>query len=117
MAVSKLPVFDGDSKLNDSFPRLGGTSVVSDTKSNDDGKKAETLILQNTYSVQSNISFYEANLPNKGWQKRQSRPSGKSDVPGHVMYFERPGEACHIVINQDRDGKTITLVNLSSTHL
>lgn len=117
MAISKLPVFDGDSKLDESFPRLGGTSVVSDTRSNDDGKKAKTLILQNSYSVQSNISFYEANLPSKGWQKRQSRPSGKSDVPGHVMYFERSGEACHIVINQDRNGKTVTLVNLSNNHL
>lgn len=114
LTVSMLPSLDAPPSLDQRFPRPGGTEVISETDSTDDGRTAKTLIMQNSHSVQSNVSFYGTNLPAQGWRKHQDF-NGPSD--GHVLYFERRGKACHIAINRNPQGETVILVNLTSTKL
>ncbi len=49
------------------FPRLGGTTLISSTESKDGSKHAMTLILKNSYSVNSNDAFYRAKMEAEEW--------------------------------------------------
>lgn len=117
MGVSRLPQLRETPERDSDFPRLGGTQVISDMKSRDIGKKAHTLIMQNGYSVQSNVQFYESAMPARGWKQTQSKEvdSGTAGRDGgFVLFFNRRKEACHIVVNRSSAGDTLVVVNMVS---
>jgi hypothetical protein len=99
------------------FPQLGGSQVISETISHDSGQVATTLIVQNDYSVGANASFYSSRFPAMGWKQRQDHKASDRGINGHVLYFERAGKACHIVITRGTQGNTFVVVNSLLTNL
>ena len=114
IGVSMLPQLKAEPELDREFPRLAGTEVVSDTRSEDEGKSGQTLILRNDYSVITNAQYYREQLPARGWALRQDySPAGGAE---HVQYFERSRESLHIVIAEDPAGGTGVVVNKVKHH-
>lgn len=107
------PLLAGRAEIDDVFPRMGGTVMISNTTTRDAGRSAKTLLLENTYTVNANASFYAGELKSSGWALRTSfdRPENGRDT--HVLYFERAAEACAITVADAGDGRTIIAVNLS----
>lgn len=68
LARSHLPT-DNDKvvKRDDEFPRMGGTTTLSEMLSEDPGKTARTLMLKNEFDIRSNASFYRNHYGDSGW--------------------------------------------------
>ena len=91
-----------------SFPRLGGTDLVSNTASRDGGRTANTLILMNRHTVESNVLFYQSSMPGLGWKAvRDSLVEGVG-----VLMFNRDGETCEMSISRGDDDATVILANV-----
>lgn len=99
----------GSNRTTRNFPRKNGSQLISSTESNDSGKTATTILLMNTFSVASNTSFYQSQMPGKGWSLAYARNhSGVS-----MMLFNRSGRSCEIAISKDRGrGRTIVMANI-----
>lgn len=117
LGISTLPSVDRPVGPARDFPQLGGSQLISETISHDSGQGANTLIIQNDYSVGANVSFYSSRLPTMGWTQRQNHNASDNSIDGHVLYFERAGKACHIVITRGTQGNTFVVVNSLSTNL
>jgi hypothetical protein len=117
IGASKLPSMTGRPQVDETFPRLAGTDVMSDIESNDAGKAARTLIFKNDHSVQSNASFYAATLPTQEWRQNTSHAGPQNNGNAHVLYFERRKESTHIVINRNPKGGSMIVVNIVATGL
>ena len=114
IAVNDLkPLLDGRTDVDNAFPRMGGSVMISNTATRDAGRPATTLLFENSYAVNANASFYVGELKSSGWSLRTSfdRPENGRDT--HVLYFERASEACAITVADAGDGRTIIAVNLS----
>lgn len=54
-------------ELGSSTPKMPGSHVLNEMKSNDPGKKANTLIIANEHSLGSNAAFYRNHYQGRGW--------------------------------------------------
>lgn len=118
IGISRLPGATKPGPRSD-FPRLGGTDLVSSTDSVDGTKSASTIVMENNFSIESNVSFYESNLPSDGWtllQSKRAEPS-RSGTDGHSLYFNRRKQSCHIVISPANNGATLLVVNVVSNNI
>ncbi len=110
-------VVDKSIHVDDEFPRLSGTKVMSDTGSIDSGRVGNTLILKNNYTVSSNTSFYKSKMQSQGWTLDPvANEVNKSAVHDAYLYFTRDNMACIITINRLKKeiGSSI-IVNISNT--
>ncbi len=115
LAVSTLPAaLDGEFLPNTDtpFPRLPGSDVLTNTVSYDLGKRSTTLVFENQASSFANASYYRSNLPVDGWLLRQNDDAQLVSNKGYTMYFEKQGQACHVVITNGTNGGTLVTVNL-----
>ena len=72
LAVSRLPKNPGKKKnpalaIPRDIPVMGDSRIISELVTDDPGKKARTMIIYNTHSVGSNISFYRSHYINRGY--------------------------------------------------
>jgi len=110
IGVSKLPVMTS-TDLNVDFPILDGSEIISNTDSIDIGSSANTIILKNTYSVQSNVSFYQAEMSRDGWalMREAEQPGDWSGTK--FMYFQKSKKSCLLTISNNDFGDTVVVVN------
>lgn len=54
-------------ELGSTTPKMPGSHVLNEMKSNDPGKKANTLIIANEHSLGSNAAFYRNHYQGRGW--------------------------------------------------
>jgi len=114
LSVSKLPTYKGEEITTD-FPKLGGSEILSKTKSYDPGVTGETIIIKNDYSIQSNVSFYEGKMVEKGWTMTRSDVQPVNGSVSKFLYFKRSKQACSIVINQSDLGQSVIVANVVAT--
>lgn len=88
-------------------PKMKGSQVIDDLTSYDPGKKARTLMLSNTFSVESNSEFYRSYYKMRGWGTLLDA----SNDGGQALAFGRFGKEAHIVISQNF-GSTQVVINL-----
>jgi len=110
MGVSKLPVYAGNNENLD-FPYLDGTTVESNTSTNDIGKSGQTFVLQNDYSIQSNVSFYESELPARGWAITHRDKQTVSGGMANFFYLQKNKRVISMIIHQNNLNKTVIVVN------
>jgi len=110
MSVSKLPVFSGVDTGFD-LPLLEGSVVLSRTGSHDIGREGETSVVTNDYSVQSNISYYEAKMQEDGWKATRSETRYVEGRPGKFIYFQKSKESCTILISEGERGESVLVFN------
>jgi hypothetical protein len=111
LGASKLPA-GIKSKTTTDFPMLANSKLLSKTDSIDLTADANTIMLSNNYSVQSNTGFYESKMPERGWTlTRKDRVPGKGGYAS-FLYFQDDNRACTIVINQSRIGESLIVANV-----
>tara|TARA_R110001592_G_C13189889_1_gene752291 strand:+ start:3749 stop:4438 length:690 start_codon:yes stop_codon:yes gene_type:complete len=67
LAISNVQNERVVSILGKGFPKMNTTEVLSDIKSQDIYQEGRTLIMENSFSVQSNINFYRDYYLKRGW--------------------------------------------------
>jgi hypothetical protein len=90
------------------FPQMAGSTVVNDNRYKDIGKKSRTILLQNKFSVVSNVAYYRNHYVNNGWNTAMDRPSQLNG--GHVLYLSKGSESLGITFSRS-DGKTSVVAN------
>ena len=90
------------------FPKMAGSTVVNDNNYKDIGKKSRTLLLQNKFSVASNVSYYRNHYVNSGWNMVMDRSSQLDG--GHVLYLSKGSESLGLIFSR-RDKGTSVVAN------
>jgi len=89
------------------IPSMRGSRVLNDTVSVDPGQRGRTVQLQNSFSVESNVSFYRNHYRGLGWRREVSESNWNSAV----LVFRKRQQTVHIVIN-GKDGTTSIVYQL-----
>lgn len=114
IAVNNLSaLLNEQASVDDPFPRMGGSQVVSKTVSSDLGRDATTLIFENSYTANANASFYVGELRITGWSLRTRFERPEAGYDTYTLYFERASEGCFITVADTGSGKTYIAVNLT----
>ena len=118
IGVSQLPGASKPGPRSD-FPRMGGTDLVSSTDTTDGARSAKTIVMENSFSVESNVSFYESNLSSEGWTLLQSRRANPAETgaDGHILYFNKRKQTCHIVVSPAKTGSTMVVANIVTNNI
>jgi hypothetical protein len=109
LAVSELPKLRATPNPGADFPKLGGTQMISELESNDQGKRARTLMMRNDFSVQSNVDFYQGALAADGWEQAAGFGGATPDGAGQSWAWRRAGEELQLAVSRDRQGATIVV--------
>ena len=105
LALGKLPdPGDGAVQLPDP-PSMDGSVVLSNVMHDDPGKKAQTSMLANSYSVASNLNFYREKYA--GWRKDIDQAMGHNSI--YALAFRRGREEVIITIQGSSDGSQIVV--------
>lgn len=117
LAVTTLPSLRERPVVDQKFPRLAGSQVLSDMDADDAGKISKTLVLKNNSSVVSNVSYYQSIMPSQDWKQNMSYGGPQHNGDAYAMYFERRKEAANIVVRKDPKGGTVVVINIVSTSI
>jgi hypothetical protein len=90
-------------------PAMDGSRIQSNVSSVDPGKKAQTAMFVNTYSLDSNVNFYRNHYA--GWRKDIDQPMGNGGL--HALGFRRGREEVVITIQSGRDGSQVVLNSIN----
>ncbi|MGE0486031.1 MAG: hypothetical protein AB7Q81_17925 [Gammaproteobacteria bacterium] len=106
LALGKLPdPGDGPVPAPPDPPALAGSALQSTVVNDDPGKEAQTSMLINEFSVDSNVHFYRNHY--QGWRKDIDQTMGNKSL--HALSFRRGREQVIITIQGGRDGSQIVL--------
>ncbi|MEX2479675.1 MAG: hypothetical protein WD928_02325 [Gammaproteobacteria bacterium] len=106
LALGKLPdPGDGPAPEPPAPPAMDGSRIQSNVASVDPGKKAQTVMLVNTYSLDSNVNFYREHYA--AWRKDVDQPMGHGAL--YALGFRRGREEVIITIQSGRDGSQVVL--------
>jgi hypothetical protein len=108
IAVIMLSANNVPAKPGGDFPRLGGSKVLTDVESLDEGKLAKLLILSNRFSVASNVSYYETAMSKQGWARNTNYGGPQPGGRAYEMSFHRADRELNIIINKTSQGTAIT---------
>ena len=86
-------------------PALRGSTVLSNVMSEDPGKSAQTVMLANEFSVDSNVNFYRNQY--SGWRTDIDQKLASDKY--HALSFTRGRRQVQITIQSSRDGSHIVL--------
>lgn len=95
-------------KKGKGFPKMAGSTVVNDNQYQDIGKKSRMVLLQNKFSIASNVSYYRNHYVNNGWNTVMDRSSQLNG--GHVLYLSKGSESMGMTFSRS-DGKTSVVAN------
>jgi hypothetical protein len=115
LSVSKLPAKLQRENTVD-FPMLAQSRVISNTESSDPGTSGKTIIIENGFSTQSNVSFYESRLGEQGWKMTRDDLRQMNGKLAKYMYFRLRNKSCHLVISQDNAGNSVITANIVETN-
>ena len=89
------------------LPMMQGSRIVNNMMTSDPGKKAQVMLLSNTYSVTGNGTFYKDYFVGHGWQ--QVTEDKRAD--SQVLVFHKGSDEAHLVISRQQ-GATQIVINL-----
>jgi len=88
-------------------PSMQGSTVQSNITSNDPGKSAQTAMLSNESSLESNVNFYRSHY--SGWRKDIDQAMGNGKL--HALSFSRGRSQVIITIQSSGRGGSKMVVN------
>ncbi len=100
-------------KIGKNLPKMRGSHVLTETRSNDPGKKARTAIITNTYSVPSNVSFYRNHFRGKGWTLETDKALGNNEV--HALVYKTKRNRVTMMFMKDQDYTRIVLNSVTNS--
>ncbi len=102
LSLSPLPKDSNKAtQLGTSVPKIAGSYVINEMKSEDPGKNANTVVISNTHSVISNADFYRQHYQSKGWTTETDRHLGRDE--GHSLVFKNRRSRVTIMMLKDKN--------------
>ncbi len=101
LSMSPLPkASKKEPKLAKSVPRIPGTYILNEMKSEDPGKDASTVLLSNQQSVRSNADYYRSHYQGQGWTTETDQSLGYDE--GHSLVFKNRRNRVTIMLLKDQ---------------
>jgi hypothetical protein len=116
LSTSPLPGNNKKNKpvqLGSSTPKMPGSHVINEMKSNDPGKTANTLIISNDYSIESNVAFYRNHYQGKGWTVETDRGLGAGLM--HSLVFKTRRDRVTIMLLEDKNATQIVVNSVTNS--
>ena len=95
LAMSPLVLEDNPYETPE-FPKMRDSVVMTDISSKDRDTTGRTVVIQNRYSAQSNVSFYRNHYKNAGWGSEMDKNLGLHK--GHILQFRNKNNHVTLVI-------------------
>jgi hypothetical protein len=113
LSVSDLPaIADRKKKLEFSqgagFPKMSGSRVINDQKHSDYGRKARTLLIENSFSVSANAIYYRQHYAAKGFAAVTDFADTRKK--NHVLLVNKDNTEVAVTIHRI-NGKTQVVAN------
>lgn len=102
-------------ELGKDMPKMPGSHVLSEMKSDDPGKKANTLIISNDHSVDSNVNFYRNHYESSGWTVETDRGLGNGLV--HSLVFKTRRDRITMMIMKEENSTRIVINSVTNSIL
>ena len=106
---------NSNSELGKGTPKMSGSHVLNEMKSNDPGKKARTMIISNNHSVSSNVTFYRNHYQGKGWTVESDRDLGQGKV--HTLVFKTRRNRITMMFMKDKSATRIVINSVTHSLL
>jgi hypothetical protein len=114
LAISPLPNPNAKAPdLGKTIPKIPGSHIMSEMKSDDPGKKATTLLISNTHSVRNNADFYRSHYQSKGWTMETDKNLGRDE--GHSLVFKTRRDRVTIMLLKDKDYTRIVVNSVKNS--
>ena len=114
LASSPLPEGGGKAAAyGAAVPKISGSQVISEMKSDDPGKTANTVIISNTNSVRSNADFYRQHYQSKGWVTETDRRLGRDQ--SHSLVFKNRRNRVTIMVMKDKHFTRVVVNSVKSS--
>ena len=94
--------------MGEDFPKMSGSTVVNDFHQEDLGRSARTLLLQNDYTVSSNVSYYKNYYEGRGYTAVMNHSDDRNT--NHVLLMSKIGKEVTMTIHTD-GSKTNVVAN------
>lgn len=94
-------------RLARDFPRMRGSELLNDVRSEDIGQKGAVIALRNGFSVAANADFYRDYYLGRGWHADADTRVGN----GHLLVFRSGAREVSITIARGGDGRTQVVAN------
>ena len=111
-AVGYLSAIDltslGNVNVEDNFPVLSNTTLVSKTTADEYGKSSVTRIYLNDYSISANVDFYKSRLESEGWKKSFADVNNKN----YLAYYSKNNKTLELAISKKIGTDTVIFVNI-----
>lgn len=98
-------------ELGSSTPKMPSSHVLNEMKSDDPGKKANTLIIANNHSIESNAAFYRNHYQGSGWTTETDYNA--QDV--HSLVFKTRRERVTIMLLKDGSETRIVVNSVTNS--
>ena len=105
LGLGKLDAVDGKVTLGKGFPKLADSRVVNDIAHHDAFKKGRTIMLQNKFSLTSNVQYYRDHYGSRGWNPVLDSTS----VPGymHTFIFRKGNNEVSLTVARTKSGSQV----------
>ncbi|GMR08487.1 MAG: hypothetical protein BMS9Abin26_1492 [Gammaproteobacteria bacterium] len=107
LGISQLDKIKDKVVLGKNVPKMNGSKVISDIKHNDTFRKANTVTLQNKFSVSSNASFYKNHYLGRGWDVAMNGPAANDTT--RAMVFKKGRDEVSLTIIKTDKGSQIVM--------
>lgn len=111
LAMSKIPNKNAVIILGKGFPKMNTTSVLSDIKSEDINQKGRTLLLENSFSVKSNVNFYRDYYLKRGWVDVTQGKVSSANMA--VMIMNKNTDELNLTFNQTKNKTQVVVVEVT----
>jgi hypothetical protein len=107
LGVTRAPRNAESAAPGKGFPMLSGSRVANDIEHKDGIKNARTLLLNNSFSIGANASFYLRALAGQGWDLMMDRSVATEKGPSRVLVWRRGGEEASMTIGRGAGGAMV----------
>lgn len=114
LSISPLPGARNKPKqFGAGVPKIPGSYVINEMKSDDPGKEATTVIISNTNSVNGNAAFYRQHYQGKGWSTETDRKLGSREA--HSLVFKNRRSRVTIMVLEDKNFTRVVINSVNNS--
>lgn len=108
LSLGRLPNMDKvDLELGKGIPKMNDSQVLNETKSNDPGKKATTLLITNSHTLENNVAFYRSHYEGMGWTTETDLDLGGVGKMHSLVFKTRRNRITMIFIEDNNDTRIV----------
>ena len=112
LSLGHLPDMDNfDFEQGKGIPKLRDSYVLNESISKDPGKKAKTLLISNSHSLQNNVAFYRSHYEGLGWTNETDTDLGGAGKMHSLVYKTKRNRITMIFLKDDNDTDTRIVIN------